>query len=103
MPHNKLPIDLTAELSKSAKLSNVINGLPGSMRVLPVAAIFAGSAISVVTRSPNLIEKGILGTSETLLLPKPGAGAPVSNAATIDEKIKQQLMEGQRHQRDEPS
>jgi hypothetical protein len=68
MPASKLPIDLTAEISKLAKTSRVQNGLPGSMRGLPAIALFAGSALSKTTGSSNVVEKWMLGDEEVPLL-----------------------------------
>jgi hypothetical protein len=81
MPSSKLPLNLTTELSKCVKLSNIQNGLPPALRVLPVAAILAGGLISKVTKGDNPIERLVLGPDEMFLLKGP-------NDSTL-EKIKE--------------
>ncbi|RDW75488.1 hypothetical protein BP6252_06630 [Coleophoma cylindrospora] len=53
---------LANEISKVAKLGNVQNGLPGAMRVIPVAAIVAGNVYAKVVAKDgeNLVEKALL-------------------------------------------
>ncbi|KAK2766769.1 hypothetical protein FQN54_006083 [Arachnomyces sp. PD_36] len=65
------PSTLKTEISKLAKRTNVQNGLPPSMRGLPVLAIMAGRAIAKATNGTNAIEDKMLGTDETVLLAGP--------------------------------
>jgi hypothetical protein len=64
-------LDIAKEVAKLARLSNVQNGLPPSMRALPVAAIVAGGVITKLTGIPNGIEERMLGTSDMIALEKP--------------------------------
>jgi hypothetical protein len=64
--------DIAKEVAKLASLSNVQNGLPPSMRALPVAAIVAGGVITKLTGMSNGIEEQMLGTSDMIALDKPG-------------------------------
>ncbi|GIC94873.1 uncharacterized protein Aud_002203 [Aspergillus udagawae] len=88
MPANKLPVDLTAEISKLAKASRLQNGLPGSMRALPAVALFAGTALSKTTGASNMVEKWMLGDEEVPLLGSPTLGTP-------DKKVEGQTGDGQ--------
>ncbi|KAF7179157.1 hypothetical protein CNMCM7691_008088 [Aspergillus felis] len=91
MPANKLPADLTAEISKLAKASRLQNSLPGSMRALPAIALFAGTALSKTTGAPNVIEKWMLGDEEVPLLGSPTEGS-------TDKNVEGHTGEGQRSQ-----
>ncbi|PGH17499.1 hypothetical protein AJ79_01099 [Helicocarpus griseus UAMH5409] len=63
--HNSLTASLLkAEASKLAKRSNVQNGLPPSMRAIPLIAVGAGSMISKAIGGPNVVEGKLLGSSE---------------------------------------
>ncbi|KAL3443320.1 hypothetical protein BJX65DRAFT_200285 [Aspergillus insuetus] len=81
--------DIAKEFARLARLSNVQNGLPPSMRALPVAAIVAGGVITKLTGMSNGIEERMSGTSDMIALekpvetdtkskPKPSTGANVS-------------------------
>ncbi|KAL2871724.1 uncharacterized protein BJX67DRAFT_167868 [Aspergillus lucknowensis] len=67
-----LPSTLTKEVAKLARLSNLQNALPGSMRSLPVAAIVAGGVLAKVTGTSNTVEERMLGVEEMITLDKPG-------------------------------
>lgn len=68
------PSTLKTEISKLAKRSNIQNGLPPSMRGLPVLAIMAGGAIAKATNSnSNAVEDRMLGNDEAVLLAGPSS------------------------------
>ncbi|KAJ0413766.1 hypothetical protein BJY00DRAFT_319466 [Aspergillus carlsbadensis] len=73
--------DITKEVARLARLSNLQNGLPPSMRALPVAAIVAGGVITKLTGLSNGIEERMLGTSDTMIaLDKPDQTDPKSKS-----------------------
>jgi hypothetical protein len=72
--------DITKEVARLARLSNVQNGLPPSMRALPVAAIVAGGVITKLTGMSNGIEERLLGPSDTIALDKPVQIDPKSSS-----------------------
>ncbi|KAL2843015.1 hypothetical protein BJX68DRAFT_157622 [Aspergillus pseudodeflectus] len=72
--------DITKEVARLARLSNVQNGLPPSMRALPVAAIVAGGVITKLTGMSSGIEERLLGPSDTIALDKPVQTDPKSSS-----------------------
>jgi hypothetical protein len=78
MPLKSLPPSLKSEVSKLAKLTNIQNGLPPTLRAVPLLAIFAGNIISRAVGGANVIEERMLGAdeNETSLLKAPSAELP---------------------------
>ncbi|PGH32173.1 hypothetical protein GX50_05072 [[Emmonsia] crescens] len=74
--NTSLPANLIkAEASKLVKRSNIQNGLPPSMRAIPLIAIGVGSVASrYLGSSTNLVEDKLLGSKETILLQGPEKG-----------------------------
>ncbi|OJJ05839.1 hypothetical protein ASPVEDRAFT_870387 [Aspergillus versicolor CBS 583.65] len=62
---------LAKEAAKLVKLSSLQNGLPGSMRAIPVGAIVAGCVIARVAGTSNILEKRMIGADEMIALDKP--------------------------------
>ncbi|KKZ61520.1 hypothetical protein EMCG_00599 [[Emmonsia] crescens] len=66
---------LKAEASKLVTRSNLQNGLPPSMRAVPLIAIGVGSVVSkYLGSSRNLVEDKLLGSEETVVLQGPEKG-----------------------------
>jgi hypothetical protein len=91
--------DIAKEVARLARLSNVQNGLPPSMRALPVAAIVAGGVIAKLTGISNGIEERMLGTSDMIALDKPvetdsESRSKPSTSANVSEEHPHQPNEG---------
>ena len=65
MPIKKTPTSLKSEVAKLAKLTNIQNGLPPTLRAVPALAIFAGEIISKAVGGANVVEERMLGVDET--------------------------------------
>lgn len=88
MPQNNLSSTLAKEAAKLAKLSSLQNGLPGSMRALPVAAIVTGGVIAKVAGTSNAVEKGMIGGDEMIALDKPKEGDIAATDNTAQEHVR---------------
>lgn len=89
MSQNNLSSTLAKEAAKLAKLSSLQNGLPGSMRALPVAAIVAGGVIAKVAGTSNAVEKGMIGGDEMIALDKPKEGDMAATGNTAQDHVRQ--------------
>lgn len=89
MSQNNLSSTLAKEAAKLAKLSSLQNGLPGSMRAIPVAAIVAGGVIARVAGTSNAVEKRMIGADEMIALDKPMEGDSDATRNTGQDQARQ--------------